>query len=249
MGLFSTFVSAPLGLSNQELLGGGSSQSSGQSTSSSSGESFGQSSSGPWGGQTPYLTDLFSTAQDLYQNQSPYTQMFQNRLAERAQSGSPLTTAATQGILDTAQGEYLPGGSKYQNLSQALLNQIRPSVDSIFAGGRFGSGLHKQALADSLSDKLLSNYNQERSNQVAALQYAPQLAQQDYIDINQLGAAGQVPWQQAQQYQGLLGPTISTSESMNQALNRAQSQSTQQSAGQQQGGLLPGLGGLAQFSF
>lgn len=291
----SPFV-APFGLASganqQELLGGGTGQSQstsssrssginyggssgsslgtsfGESLGGSTGSSFGQSTSGPWAQQQPYLQGLFAAAQDLYQNQSPYTQQYQQALAERAQSGSPLNTAAGQGLLETAQGAYLPGGSKYKDISTALLNQIRPSIDSMFAGGRFGSGLHKQGLASGLEDRLMSNYNQERQNQMAALGMLPQQAQQDYVDINQLAQAGQVPWQQAQQYQGLLGPAIQTAQStsqaqneafnraMNQAMNQAQNRafnfgrnqatSESQSTGttQQSGGLIPGLSGL-----
>lgn len=251
MGLFDA-ATGILGLSNEEVLGGGRQQSTGssRSMSQSGGLSFGQSQTGPWAAQQPYLQDLFSQAQNLYQNQSPYTQQYQERLAERAMSGSPLTTAAGQGILETAQGAYLPGGSRYQDISQALLNQIRPSIDTMFAGGRYGSGLHKQGLASALSDKLIANMGQERQNMLQAQQFAPQLAAQDYMDISQLGVAGQVPWQQAAQYQGLLGPAISTSEAQNAAINQALSQasSEQQSTGQQTGGLLPGLAGLASFS-
>lgn len=244
------------GISKEDLWGGGHQQSqstsSGQSTGLTYGSSFGENQAGPWAAQQPYLQGLFSQAQNLYQNQSPYVQQYQNALAQRAQSGSPLNTAAGQGLQETIQGAYMPGGSKYQDISTALLNQIRPSIDSMFAGGRYGSGLHKQGLGSALSDKLIANMGQERQNMLSAMQMAPGQAAQDYMDIAQLGQAGQVPWQQLQNLQGLFGPAIQTSQGRTGAQNYGYNQATNQaqSTGMEQhtGGIVPGLSGLASFS-
>jgi len=252
---------------NERANAGGSQQTSqNQSTGSSFGQSgglnmgssFGQSSTGLSDLQSPYLQDLFSQAQGLLGNPSQYTGQAADLRAQRAMSGSPLNMAAGQGLQDTISGAYMPGGSRYQDISEALLNQIRPSVDSMFAGGRFGSGLHKQALAGQLSDRLIANSGQERQNMMNAMGMAPQQAQQDYGDINQLALAGQMPYQQLQQYQGLLGGPIMTSQAQNQAQNLgltssisgSQNQSTGSSQGTSQrghsqafGDIMGGIGG------
>lgn len=143
---------------------------------------------------------------------SGYTTSAIDWQADRAKAGSPLTAAAQGQLTKTMAGDYLDAGNPY--FSRAVEGAIRPmlqqhqevlmpQVDSAFAGaGRYGSDAHATAVArgnegllnqigDTTSDMALKNYDAERMNQIRGMLFAPELAQQDYIDINALGQAGQ----------------------------------------------------------
>lgn len=212
-------------------------------TGGSRGSSQSTSASGPWAAQQPYLTGLWGQAQNLYENQSPFTGQAMNLRAQRAGQGSPLTSAAQQGVLETMQGAYMPGGAKFQDMSDVYMRGSMAPIDSRFSkGGRFGSGLHKQALGESIADKMMLQSGRERQNMMNAFGMAPQLANQDYFDINQLAMAGQIPWQQLQNLQGLFGSPISTSESQSTGQQMSQRGATQGFADVM--GSMGGMGGI-----
>lgn len=134
--------------------------------------------------------------------------------ADRARAGSPLTEAAQGQLTNTMRGDYLDAGNPhFQGAVQAAIRPITeqfteviaPGVDSAFsAAGRYGSNpesAHAQAMqranegylrsvGDVSSNMAYQNYNDERMNQIRGMLFAPELAQQDYFDISQLGAAG-----------------------------------------------------------
>lgn len=210
MGLFDA-VGDVLGLNRQELFGGQT------------------QSSAPWKAQQPYLQTMFGEAQRLYQNQSPYINQAQQMMAQRAQRGSPLLAAGQEGLMSTIQGDYLPGGARYNPMTEAIRREVMPSIDTRFGrAGRFGSGLHKIGLGQAITDRLAQGMEAERGRQFGAYEMAPQMAAADYGDINQLYQAGMIPWQQLQAFQQGLGPTIGTS------------------TGQSTTGLLPSLGSIGQ---
>ena len=143
---------------------------------------------------------------------SGYTQSAIDWQADRAKAGSPLTAAAQGQLTKTMGGDYLEAGNPYfsravEGAVRPMLQQynevLAPQVDSAFAGaGRYGSDAHATATArgqegllnqigDVSSQMALENYNNERMNQIRGMLFAPELAQQDYVDIAQLGAAGQ----------------------------------------------------------
>lgn len=181
----------------KDAMGGGGPQDQTQTTNNA-----------PWSVQQPYLQQGFSEAQRLY-NSGPSTVVpFSNETnqalqmqAQRAQNGSPLVGAAQNSLQNTLNGNYLFGGPGFNAAFQAAANKINPMVSSQFSGaGRLHSGLADVARTQALGDAFAGLYGQERNNQMQAASMAPQLAQQDYADINALRDVGSQREQLAQQY-------------------------------------------------
>lgn len=162
---------------------------------------------------------------------SPETSQAMQMQASRATSGSPVMAAGNQQLAGTLRGDYLTSnpafamlqdtaGGAYLNNNKYIdpvvdkaLGKVRTSLDSQFAqGGRYGSGLHKESLADAMGGTAASlyalNYANERQNQMGAtaqmgqlygdertkqmqgMMFAPQMANQDYVDAQQLANVG-----------------------------------------------------------
>jgi hypothetical protein len=166
--------------------------------------------SDPWSGQQPYLTDVMGKAQETY-NRGPMqyytgqtyaplsaeTQVAQDLQAQRALSGSSLTTAAQDQLTKTMRGDYLdPATNPYLNAgAEQIRAKVLPQIDARFSGsGRTGSALAARAAGEGVSDAIASqamqNYTQERQNQIRGMMFAPQMAQADYQDIARLGEVG-----------------------------------------------------------
>ncbi|MFA7256044.1 MAG: hypothetical protein WC047_00515 [Kiritimatiellales bacterium] len=115
---------------------------------------------------------------------------------------------------NNARGDYLNKNPYIDETVGRALGKVRNSLDSQFAsGGRYGSGLHQTALAGAYGDTAASmygqNYANERQNQIAAtgamgqmfgdertkqmqaMQFAPQMANQEYVDAQQLANVGE----------------------------------------------------------
>lgn len=131
-------------------------------------------------------------------------------IENRAVNGSPLVSGANQLTLDTMGGNYLNSNpyldQNYDRAASAVTRNfneaVRPSIDAAFSkAGRYGSGMYQNQV-DSAHDQLgrsLSgmagemygnNYLNERNNQMAASMFAPQLAQQPYMDAQNLMSVG-----------------------------------------------------------
>ena len=150
--------------------------------------------------QTPYLSDIYGTAQSTFN--SPY-------VSQAQQAAGPLNTAAGGQYLDTLSGAYMPGSEQFGNTMQAMYNQIRPSLDSQFAStGRYGSGLHRIGAEDRMAQIGAGLYGDERERQMQAAQYGPQFA----------ALLQQFPWMALQNYANTVGPPT--------VLNRSQGQQT-----------------------
>ena len=124
----------------------------------------------------------------------------------RATAGSPLVPAAQAQQLSTIGGDYLSAGNPYfaNMLSSAaapVISEYERATQNLNSSasqaGRYGSGAQAQMQSDAtsnLADALArqagqlayQNYGQERAAQQAAIASAPQMAQADYADINQL---------------------------------------------------------------
>lgn len=146
-----------------------------------------------------------------YVDPSSQTKQALQAAQSRALAGNPLVPAAQQQLKNTIQGNYLSANNPY--LSKALqgaagvaTTQFQDALKNIASqastAGRYGSG----AMADlqsrastNLAKELTSragelayqNYAAERAAQERAIQNAPQLAQADYADIQQLLNVGQ----------------------------------------------------------
>lgn len=151
---------------------------------------------------------------------SSTTEQALKALEARGAGGSPLTGAAQTQLTDTISGKYLDPTTNPQfkaalEASHApyvdqFMGTVIPGITSAFEGsGRTGSPAHQMAvdravtgLNRTISDadaKAGSEYfTTARGQQLAASGMAPTLANQDYIDINQMGTAGQARDNQAQ---------------------------------------------------
>jgi hypothetical protein len=160
-------------------------------------------SSTPWSEQVPLWKTSYQRLNDLYGSgglrinpypgqtvapTSPETGQAWSMIANRAQAGSPLNNLSKGYIGDVLGGKYLaqdaPGFS-------SVLDRARNAVDATYAlGGRYGSGAHDAAVAQGLGGVPNDAYQAERNRMDAAAQFAPQLAQQDYFDAQQLAQVG-----------------------------------------------------------
>jgi hypothetical protein len=142
---------------------------------------------------------------------SQTTQAGVQALETRALAGSPLTGLAQQQLQGTLGGAYLGGNPFFQGAfapaAQAAQSQFQNTLGDISSkaslAGRYGSGAmgnlqdrasgqYAQALTNTAGQLAYQNYEAERQRQQQAIGAAPQLAQADYQDINQLLQAGQL---------------------------------------------------------
>lgn len=175
-------------------------------------------SSEPWKGLQPYLTDYLQKGQQATQNPyqfyngtttagfSPEQQAGMNLNTQRALSGSPTLNAANRNQTNTLNGNYLsPENNPYlkQNVNTAL-NDVQTRVNSQFNGNNYGSSANQELLTRNLGDTANQmygqNYANERGMQQQSAAMAPNLANADYNDGNQLQAIGAQRQGLSQQY-------------------------------------------------
>jgi len=189
--------------------------SSGSSTPSAT--SVTTSSSSPWSGVQPYLTQGFEEALNLYRSETPsyypnstvvpmsdQTITSLDLQEKRATDGSPLIDSANTMIDNTISGEYLKDGNPYlqkaiTNATQPVMDRfnedIMPKIQSGFSdAGRYGSGLQARS--------------QERAGQMALDQVgkiANDMAYGNYADerTNQLSATQLAPGLADQEYKDI----------------------------------------------
>lgn len=150
---------------------------------------------------------------------SPETQAALRLRTERSLMGSPLTAAAQNQLTSTLRGDYLNNNpyidATYNKAAKGVTQNyneiVNPGIDSAFSkAGRYGSGAYAQArnqsdrasgqaLTDLATNIYGQNYANERQNQIQGQLYAPDLANQDYYDINQLSSVGDYKTNLAQQ--------------------------------------------------
>lgn len=134
-----------------------------------------------------------------YAGFSPQTEQALNLTEQRALAGSPVQQSANQELMRTLNGDYLHGGSGFNAAYQAAANKIIPQVESKFAlGGRYGSGLAREAETSALADAFASQYQNERQNQLRSMMFAPEAASADYRDMQALAGVGSAREGQAQ---------------------------------------------------
>lgn len=220
----------------------------------------------PWSEQIPLWKNSFQRLNDLHRSGglrvnpypgqtvapvSPETDQAWGMIADRAQMGSPLNTLAKSYYGDVLSGRYL--GQDAPGLS-SVLDRARNAVNANYAlGGRYGSGAHSAAVAQGLGGILNDAYQTERGRMDAAAQIAPQLAQQDYFDAQQLAQVGdrreahlqdlinaeiqrynalqQAPINELALYQNLIGGNLGGSQTMTQPVQRNNANPWQVGAG------------------
>lgn len=159
----------------------------------------------PWSGQQPYLKDVFSQSQNLYNSgqlapdyyggntvadQSQWTQQANQMQADRALNGSASINNAQASMDNIVSGGALAGNTGLSALEQmtstvnpyssALLNdavgQATAQIDSGFSGaGRYGSGAHENARADAIGDLTSQFYSDVYDKQMQAAAQAGNL--------------------------------------------------------------------------
>lgn len=162
----------------------------------------------PWVGQQPYLRDVFSKAQNLYNSgqmapeyypgqtvagQSNWTQQALQMQADRAQNGSPLIDSASSAMQNITGGGALAANQGLNTLNELssadnpyadqLYNransQVQASLDSNFnRAGRYGSGAHEAAAADAANNLANQMYGSLWDKRAQAAQSAGQLYNQ-----------------------------------------------------------------------
>ncbi len=131
----------------------------------------------------------------------PFSQQTEAALAgteARARAGSPVTNAAQGYSTDVLNGAYLPGGDRANPYLDATFDRAADNVQNRLSTTFAGSGRNIEAsrapMALELND--LANtiyggaYDAERGRQQQATLTAPQLANQDYVDLQALGGVG-----------------------------------------------------------
>ena len=180
----------------------------------------------PWAGQQPYLQDIFQQAQQLYNaggmapnyypgqtvaGQSDWTKQALQMQADRAQSGSPLITNASNAMNNITTGQSLAGNQGLNTLNQ-LSQEDNPYVDELYnransqvqanldgnfnRAGRYGSGAHEAAAADAANNLAAQMYSSLWDKRADAAQSAGQLYN---TGIGQQVVAGQTGQQLANQ--------------------------------------------------
>ena len=150
------------------------------------------------------------------------TQTGLQALEARASLGNPLLQSAQNQLQNTVSGGFLGGNpffqGAFQPAAQAAQTQFQQTLGDIGSkaslAGRYGSGAmgslqdratgaFGQQLANTAGQLAYQNYADERARQQAATMAAPQMAQADYQDIQNMLQAGQIrEGYQGQQLQG-----------------------------------------------
>jgi hypothetical protein len=168
----------------------------------------------------PYVTYGLEEGKRLYESQAPtffpgqtyvspsaQTQQALQMAQERAMAGSPLTGAAQAETLATIQGRgvnpFLAGALEQTNrlAGEDYLRNIQKLQSGASSMGRYGSAAQGQqtgqaqdifarALAEQGGQLAYNSAEAERARQMAAVGAAPQMAVQDYADIQRLLSVG-----------------------------------------------------------
>lgn len=157
--------------------------------------------SGPPAWQLPSLQYGLGQAQNLYENGgtpivpfSPYSEQAIAGTASRATAGSPLTGAASDYVMKSLQGGFMGSNPYLDQTFNRAAQATQGQLASQFAGsGRnidASMGLRSQQLNDLAGQIYGGAYNTDRQLQQQTLGSAIPLANQDYVDLSQLRAAG-----------------------------------------------------------
>jgi hypothetical protein len=145
-----------------------------------------------------------------YVSPSQQTQAALVAAQQRASMGNPLVPAAQQQALNTVQGNYLGGNPFFEGAFKAATqgaqttyqDTVNAALSNASRAGRYGSGsmgtaldraggIYANALTNTAGGLAYQNYGDERARQQAMIGAAPQLANADYTDINQMLQTGQ----------------------------------------------------------
>jgi hypothetical protein len=146
-----------------------------------------------------------------YVSPSETTQTGIQALEARASQGNPLLSSAQGQLQNTISGGFLQGNpffqGAFQPAAQAAQSRFEQTLGDVGSAasraGRYGggamqtlqdraSGQFAKSLADTAGSLAYQNYEAERGRQQAATMAAPEMAQADYQDIQNMLKAGQM---------------------------------------------------------
>lgn len=168
--------------------------------------------------QLPYLKSGLQQAGALYnQGQtvvpfSPQTEQALQMTQQRAQAGSPITTAGQNYATKSLQGGFL-GSNPYvdQTFNRAALSTQNQLASEFGRSGRSvdaSEGLRSQQLNDLATGIYGGDYEQERNRMQGTLPYVSPLAEADYSDASHLAGVGSTVEGLAQRYADAPGASL-----------------------------------------
>lgn len=190
----------------------------------SGGTSGSKQSSNPWKGQQPYLKQLYSRANDLYESgdyeygPSRHVGFSGDSMnafsAARGQAGDMRMRGANKDLTEqTMRGDFLsPDSNPYlrnyaRHATRDYYGGVNALGSSMESAGRAGGGSHgrgaartEENLAMGLGDMYHQNYQFERGMQGQAQQNAFQLGEEDWRNINAMRSVGEQQEQNQQSY-------------------------------------------------
>lgn len=118
-------------------------------------------------------------------------------ITQRATQGNQAANAAEGMITDVASGQYLnPETNPYlQSQVQNAQRDVRTALGGQQRGAFGNTGMDysmSKAMGEATNDVYAKNYDLERNRQMQAAVLAPQYAQQDYMDYQNLLGAGDI---------------------------------------------------------
>lgn len=168
--------------------------------------------------QLPHLQYGAGQAQQLYNRGqqvvpfSPQTEAAISGTTQRALAGSPVTQSAQNYATNTLQGGFLGSNphldAMFNKAALATQSQLASQFGAAGRGAAGSEGLRSQQLNDLATSIYGGDYQQERNRMQGLVGQAGALANQDYIDLAQLGGAGAQVEGLAQQYADAPGAAL-----------------------------------------
>lgn len=168
--------------------------------------------------QLPHLQYGLNQAQQIYQRGAntvpfaPQTEAAISGTTQRALAGSPVTQAAQNYATNTLQGGFLGSNpyldATFNKAALATQNQLASQFGAAGRGAAGSEGLRAQQLNDLATSIYGGDYQQERNRMQGLVGQAGALANQDYVDLAQLGGAGAQIEGLAQEYADAPGTAL-----------------------------------------
>lgn len=176
--------------------------------------------SDPWSGQQPYLQDVFSQAQNLYNDQSGWPQYFPgstvagfnpqetsslDQLYNQGMNGTSSLNSAGDALTAFNSGAFLSAGNPYfQQMTDAIKANVMPGLQSQFTqGGAMNSPAAAYATAQGLGSAIApiayQNYSDQLKNMLTSASLSPGQYDAEMTGSKTALAAGQTQQQQSQQ--------------------------------------------------
>ncbi len=138
------------------------------------------SNTSPWTDQQPYLKQVMSEAQRLYQDPSVPQFYPGQTFAPTSDQSTAAAAYGTDQALRTLRGDYLDPSQNtgLKNLIDSTIASTMPGIASPYiAANRTGSGLYGRAIGEGIASGVAPLYQQERTNMMNAPSQLAQIGQ------------------------------------------------------------------------